>query len=427
MNGLWWTQTILTFVEIAGVFWGVRHILRERIGISRRYFWMICIGILAGLTVYQRTYSMYSRWWLIITLLFCIIIDCAYQKEKTGVWIFQALYFETLYCLDIFIYIFFFFFCDEQNFLADQHAIRPMRIMIYLISRGIVACGMSLLYKNRGKAVQHLKNGKLMWGIVAILEHFSLIICDRIFIPGMESRSIDGWKAMLFFYPFLFTILVTLIILQRYRMTYTQIGFQNELYVKQFQAMEKEYREKERIYHDFRNHLIVLQGMISDGESYQAQGYLEKLLVTGKKGESRTGVPALDYLIQVKAAEAESWNIEVREQYDEKFPHIDEEGIMDWCVLLGNLWDNALEGCRRVEGRTGIRFSLRREGKAIAVKMENSCLANLDTKHLITMKADRGMHGVGLKNIDYVVSKYDGKIERGCKDGVFTTQIIIIL
>ena len=79
--------------------------------------------------------------------------------------------------------------------------------------------------------MQHLKNGKLMWGIVAILEHFSLIICDRIFIPGMESRSIDGWKAMLFFYPFLFTILVTLIILQRYRMTYTQIGFQNELYV----------------------------------------------------------------------------------------------------------------------------------------------------------------------------------------------------
>lgn len=426
MNGLWWMQTTLTFAEIAGVFWGVRHILREKVSISRRYFWVICIGIFTSLTVYQRTYTMYSRWWLIITLLLCIIIDYAYQKKKTEIWIFQALYFETLYCLDIFIYIFLKILYDEQNFLTDQHVIRPMRVIVYLISRGIVAFGLALLYKNRGEVVQYLKNGKLMWGIVAILEHFSLIICDSIFIPGMESKSIDGWKGMLFFYPFLFTALVFFIILQRYRMAYTQIGLQNELYVEQFQAMEKEHREKERIYHDFRNHLIVLQEMISDGEVYQAQGYLEKLLVTEKKGESRTGIPSLDYLIQVKAAEAERWNIEVREQYGEKFPTLDTEDIMDWCVLLGNLWDNALEGCRRVEGEKWIQFSLRREGKAIAVKMENSCLAVLDTKRLLTMKADRDMHGVGLKNIDYVVSKYDGRIERGCKDGVFTTQIIII-
>lgn len=80
-----------------------------------------------------------------------------------------------------------------------------------------------------------------------------------------------------------------------------------------------------------------------------------------------------------------------------------------------------------MDGKRWIRFSLRREGKAIAVKMENSCLAGLDAKRLLTMKADRDMHGVGLKNIDYVVSKYDGKIERGCKDGVFATRIIIIL
>ena len=428
MNGLWWTQTILTFVEIAGVFWGVRHILREKVSRSRRCFWVICIGILTGMTVYQRTPSMYSRWWLVTTLLFCIIIDHAYQKEKTGIWIFQALYFETLYCLDIFIYIFFKILCDEQDFLADQHVIRPMRIMVYLISRGIVACGLIILYKNRGKAAQCLKSGKLIWGIVAVLEHLSLIICDRIFIPGMESESINGWKVMLFFYPFLFIALALFFILQRYRLVNTQIRIQNELYAGRFQAMEKEHREKERIYHDFRNHLVILQRMVSDGDTCQVQEYLGKLLEAGAGGKekNRTGVPSLDYLIQVKVSKAEEWGIDVREQYGEKFPGLDTGGLMDWCVLLGNLWDNALEGCRRAEGKRWIRFSLRREGKAIAVKMENSCLTGLDAKRLLTMKADRDMHGVGLKNIDYVVSKYDGRIERGCKDGVFTTQVIII-
>lgn len=289
MNGLWWTQTILTFVEIAGVFWGVRHILRENVSRSRRYFWVICIGILTGMTVYQRTPSMYSRWWLVTTLLFCIIIDYAYQKEKTGIWIFQALYFETLYWLDIFIYILFKILCDEQEFLADQHVIRPMRIMIYLISRGTVACGLALLYKSRGKAAQYLKNGKLMWGTVAILEHFSLIVCDSIFIPGMENRSIKGWKVMLFFYPFLFFVLLFFFILKRYHLVNTQIRIQNELYAGRFQAMEKEHREKERSYHDFRNHLVILQRMVSDGDTCQVQEYLGKLLETGAGGRRKSG------------------------------------------------------------------------------------------------------------------------------------------
>lgn len=344
MNGLWWMQTILTFVEIAGVFWGVRHILRGKVISSRMCYWMICLGVLAGLTVYQRLCLMYSRGWLVITLLFCIIIDYAYQKEKTEIWIFQALYFETLYCLDIFIYILFKILCDEQEFLADQYAVRPMRIIIYLISRGIVACGLALLYKNRGKAAQYLKSGKLMWGIVAIFEHFSLIICDSIFIPGMESRSIKGWKVMLFFYPFLFFALLFFFILKRYHLVNTQIRIQNELYAGRFQAMEKEHREKERIYHDFRNHLVILQRMVSDGDICQVQEYLGKLLETGAGGKEkiRTGVPSLDYLIQEKVSMAEEWGIDVREQYGEKFPGLDTEGIMDWCVLLGNLWDNAL-------------------------------------------------------------------------------------
>jgi len=304
-----------------------------------------------------------------------------------------------------------------------------MRVIIFLISRGVVASGLALLYRYKGKVEQYLKNGKLVWGIVVVFEHSSLIICDSIFIPGMESKSINGWKGMLLFYPFLFVVLVFFFILQRYRFANTQISIQNELYAARLQEMEKEYRAKERIYHDYRNHLVILQKMISDGSICQAQGYLEKLLVEGavEKEEIRTGVPSLDYLIQVKVSEAEEWDIEVREQDGEKFPNLDTEGLMDWCVLIGNLWDNALEGCKRVEGKRWILFSLKREGRAISVKMENSCLASLDAKRLLSMKVNRGMHGIGLKNIGYVVSKYDGTMEYGCKDGVFTTQIIIIL
>ena len=428
MVALWVMQTVLTVIEIAGGFWGIRWILREKAEGLGRLVLAFGIGMLTILTVYQRTYVMYSRWWLALTVLFCGLLDfVCYKGKKKLIWIFHAVYFETLYFLDLFGYIALKILRSEQDFLADQYVIRSERIFIYLVFRIIMIGGLSVLCKNKGKTILCLKNGWRLWIAFAVVEHASLIVCDSVFLPGMEDQSVRGWKNLLLVYPFLLVALVFFFLQQHYRLLYMQIRTQDTLYVEQIKKMEEEKREKEKIYHDLRNHLIALQGMISDGDYSCALDYLKGLLKVEEKKKNRLGVPVLDYLIQNKVLEALRQNIEVQEQYVGGFPELDTEGLTDWCVLFGNLWDNSLEGCMRIEGGRRISFSVRRVEKAIAVRIENNCLAGMDTKKLFTMKADPCMHGIGLKNIEYVVDKYGGTIKRECKDGVFVTQIAILI
>lgn len=429
VNVLRGMQTILTIAEFALVWWGVRWILRERTEGVRRWVMTVGVAILVGLTVYQRTIAMYSRWWLVVTVVFLGGLDfICYKKGKWHVWIFQTLCFETLYCLDLTLYISWKLLRAEQRFLVDNFVFRPERVLLFGISRGIVAVGIAVLYRYRKEAVRYLKSGTRLWIMVVAFEHVSLIICDGVFLPGSEEQSIRGWKLLFFLYPILLLILVFLLILQQYRFRYEQAGKQNALYAGQIQVMEKEKRERERVYHDFRNHLILLQGMLSEGDIPGAEEYLKGLLKAGEEKKLiRLGLPVLDYLLQMKIAEAKKQGIKVQEQYEGGLPALDVDGITDWCALLGNLWDNALEGCARLKGGSWIRFSMRREGMAVAVKMENSCPPGVDAKHPVSGKADRHMHGIGLKNIDHVVNKYGGTVERECRDGIFVTRIVIIL
>ena len=148
--------------------------------------------------------------------------------------------------------------------------------------------------------------------------------------------------------------------------------------------MERKSREKDRIYHDFRNHLIILQKLASDDDNIQIQNYLKELLKNEEEEvKPRIGHPVLDYLLQVKVSKAWQKNIRIEEEYECRMWQIGEENLADWGVLLGNLWDNAIEGCE--------------------------------------------VHGIGLQNMEYVVARHNGMIKRDCRDGKFFTQVIMMI
>lgn len=93
---------------------------------------------------------------------------------------------------------------------------------------------------------------------------------------------------------------------------------------------------------------------------------------------------------------------------------------------MGNLWDNALEGCEGIREEKKIFFSVKQIGNMIMVKIENSCHQNVNPNNLKTTKIDSKMHGIGSQNIEFVVNKHEGTIKRMCENGIFTIQIIMI-
>ena len=429
INILWGMQMVLTVAEIVGAYWFISKISREKIFGCKKWIQLVGMGNVAGLSIYQRSHIMYSRLWLVHCILSCgILTILCHKEERAIICTAYAVYFETLYCLDLFLYIGVVVCFLQGDFRTNQFQIGIGRIAVFLIARGIMAALMILFYRKREKAIYYFKTGGAIWIIVLLAEHFSLILCDNVFILGLEKKAINGWKIILLLCPFLLLLLAFYLMQQKYRMMYSQMKLQNTLYFNQYEIMERKSREKDRIYHDFRNHLIILQKLASDDDNIQIQNYLKELLKNEEEEvKPRIGHPVLDYLLQVKVSKAWQKNIRIEEEYECRMWQIGEENLADWGVLLGNLWDNAIEGCERVEGSRIISFFMRKKGNAVVIKMENSCLQNVDLKYLKTVKQDSEVHGIGLQNMEYVVARHNGMIKRDCRDGKFFTQVIMMI
>lgn len=429
ITGLWWIQTILTIAEIIGAYLFAGWISQEKISGYRKWILLVGMGMLTGLTIFQRTYAMYSRAWLLHSILSCIIIVMlCYKENRIFICVAYAIYFETLYCIDLFVYIGIAISFLSENFLGNQFQIGVGRIVVYFISRSVMAILLMLFYRNKGRAAFYFKSGGFLWAFILAAEHLGLILCDNVFIAGAEERAIDGWKILLLFYPFMLLMLAFYIMKQKYRMMYEQVKIQNTLYYNQYEVMEKQAREKDRVYHDFRNHLIMLQKLVSNGDVVRTQAYLRGLLKSEEEEiKRRTGHPVLDYLMQTKISDAQQKNILIEEEYECNLNQLDEEKLRDWGVLLGNLWDNAIEGCERAGENRKIIFSMKQAGSAIVIKIENSCCKDVNRERLRTTKADKKMHGIGLQNVEFVVNKYGGTIKQNCREGIFSSQIVMIL
>ena len=101
---------------------------------------------------------------------------------------------------------------------------------------------------------------------------------------------------------------------------------------------------------------------------------------------------------------------------------------IDLCVVIGNLIDNAVEACEKVEAeKRFIRLYigiLRRQLYLSVSNATNEVVRKFDEEYITTK---RGNHGHGLKRINNIVDKYDGYINRKNEPGVFVTEIMLPL
>lgn len=117
----------------------------------------------------------------------------------------------------------------------------------------------------------------------------------------------------------------------------------------QYENVIDGYNQVKRVRHDMVNHLLVLDGYLANQQYHEALEYIHKLndeLDFGKRGIVSSNV-AIDALIgngKLKAAK-EGIDFECEVMIPRKLK-IDE---MDICIVLGNLLNNAIEACIRID------------------------------------------------------------------------------
>lgn len=110
-------------------------------------------------------------------------------------------------------------------------------------------------------------------------------------------------------------------------------------------------------------------------------------------------------------------------------PHSPSVNEYDLCSIIGNLLDNAMEGCEKVTQIKDrfIRIYIGVFKGQLYISITNSADETKKTRAGNYLTTKGGGHGFGLKRIDTLVKKYHGYLNRQNEPGVFATEVMLPL
>lgn len=183
--------------------------------------------------------------------------------------------------------------------------------------------------------------------------------------------------------------------------------------------------------HDIVNHMSVLNRLIELNDNEAALQYITQISSSIEETSYTisTGITSIDCIMTSKLSTALNNNIAIEHQIH--FPSMINISDMDLCSLLGNLLDNAIEACCKLdEDKRKLQIEIKPYNNMLSIYMLNNSAGNyhynpIDGSLLTSKNKKRNEHGIGLKRIMEIVEKYDGIIDIVPKENTFSISILI--
>ena len=196
-----------------------------------------------------------------------------------------------------------------------------------------------------------------------------------------------------------------------------------------YESLNQAINQVRSVRHDFKNHVLVLNELLENGEVIEAQEYLSQLssqMMLTKDIPFNTGNAVADALMTDKRNKAIAKGIEVDTQLAVTDRLLKISNI-DWCIILGNILDNAIEACMRIDGERHIWIDAQVRKDILNLTVKNSALPPVVKENGLysTTKQAAGEHGIGLGNARDVLERYDGVMQTKYEDGFFTIVIMM--
>lgn len=199
-----------------------------------------------------------------------------------------------------------------------------------------------------------------------------------------------------------------------------QVQYQKHHY-KDLESANREVRE---LRHEMKNQLKTAAYLYEQGSKSELSDYLQETLdrLTTIDHVIATGHLEIDALLNIKLRELEE--ISAQCSTDILIPSDLELPFTDMVVLLGNLFDNAKEACETLPAaKRWVSLTIRYTEGSLWINMKNP----FQEFSAVTKKQDRLAHGLGLKNIEKTVQKYNGTLADSAQDHIFSIDLILYL
>lgn len=271
------------------------------------------------------------------------------------------------------------------------------------------------------------------WGRFAWLPALSLVVTTLLTITVWYTDSLDKTGVMVFavgysvinilIFYFIGNILEKDAKIRNVELVKLRLQNQMEL-VENIQKNDMRYR---RLLHDYKNQLGCIQGMLQNGQTREALGYIEELNGSIRKGEDHvnTNHPVVNTVLNQKYLRAQEKGIAlVMAVNDLSKLLMSREDIV---TLLVNLLDNAIEACEKLNENKVIQFKMILEDGELTISVRNPVKTPVTVKgkRIPTTKKEKSGHGLGILNINEVIEKNQGTSILECQDGWFYFSAVI--
>ena len=425
----------ISLFETGMLYWLLCGTVLEKQYFQKKEWVILCVNIVSvGVSEgINRNLLFFSQSeFLVSAAITCICVVVINGQNKLLKIIVVVLYYTIVALIDFFIA--FVGMVVLKNAFQDMvyvHANSLVESLIFICARIIIAVCIYLIVKQRFDESYIREFQSVLLIIVMImcllLRRYQIAIVRMMYESKEQEAGATGISLMSVVLIILFTGMVYLKdkTLKKDR----ELLIMRDTMVTQRIAELEEVMEKNRqLSHDLKHHVFVLKNFEKEGNYKGIHNYVEELDHEFFETKKRvwTGNQIADMILEQKKIQAEQEGIAFTIQ---AIP------IVEWmfsdsetCSMLGNLLDNAIEACKRMEGNTNkwISIKIENQKQILFIKIENSVSEApvMKNRRPVSTKQNKIRHGYGLKSVERIVNKYAGMITYQSKDSAFQVKIL---
>ena len=376
---------------------------------------LLLIPLYLNETILAIPYSSIRVTWRIL-IYFCWLYWAEGVPGQNSVY--AALFWTTVYTLfqNVFFGPYFYdFFMGKISVLSNPLLNEALVSAIAVAVRLMFFGGIALLFPFSGMAGSGLPHIGFAAGVCAAAIYTKST--GTTLLPEFGKSPIQFSTYFILLHAAMLLFLIAFEYSRRQAVKYAAIALQNIT----AQALLENIRDRQQneesirsLRHDLKNHAITLRLLLGEGNIEEAIKYLGAFQeqAAAPANVYCTGNDLLDGLLRQKLSSGVEHGVDVAVSLD--FRQGGFIAPFDLCVLMGNVLDNAVEACLKVDSpdKRFIEVSGGCSANCLLVRVKNSCAAQTAFAGGLprSTKADKTIHGFGLRNTKRVLEHYHGNL-----------------
>lgn len=287
--------------------------------------------------------------------------------------------------------------------------------------------------KYLGWLVLHF-HGKKVWKFIWIFPTtFTTVF--YFFIPYDNSKMYLGRALELYLIAIVaFLIIAIVIYIMFYQIAYNIVENQRiseralylEMEAEQYRRLQEYVNNTSRLRHDFRYQLTALSTMIERKEYKEARKYLKEYsLEISNPAKQYCQSSAVNAVLNHYAACF--YEAGISYHFGISIERLTSLKDTDFCVLLGNLLENALHACRLLEKEEReIELKIGQTSQhVIVLSIRNPYDGNIKKDQDIFLSTKHKGRGQGLRSVTMIAEKYNGFMNVEYSDNKFVVKVLL--